>query len=824
MTIHISLQKIFLILYFISLKINCQKPCPLKSPSPPSTIPINSSYSVTPVVNNSKTYTPIKIGKILILKEPMSINRITSNGYSNSICPDKRFIVPVQSDFDYIINYLGKDAYNFMVNTLEFETNSYYICNTKGKSTAGSFYYMSIYLSGNNVVNDEHDCSEFNCKILCIFDFSVNETFNNGNDFVVNEEGSVLFESYGIKGGIWRYDDDNNNIVNTLSGAVTFTKSGFNHIELWYIDANDNQNYKCWDIYIDKEVISQRQTYSSLNDIKVFTSTSYIPNYNAQLHFTNSNVPVAPRRDGGYYIFYAKTGTLALNVNSYDKDDKILKEFDTGFFGYPYDITATDYGFVLYIQDKTSSDYSYLVIYKKDFTLYNKVTVMNNNQENKLSDATSETQLIFGESNGNIIYGMRFMYQPDGAKLFYGRGRIFLLFSHYNYFIDQGGHTGDTSITFNDKLNDVDLAINWGSSHSLTQCVTADSRYFWTVSLGDAYPQGLYFSYVSKKNFSSTLDGINKKYRRKYTSNSNIVSTIKGVPTGRSNGKLGGIMYFKKYDMYAVVFSDTNDDTSNRHGLYYVTWKLNDDSISENVTHTIVALDTSIDVNQVRAGRYGEDYIVVLFSKNSSTASTYPGNLVKGSQPTIYIINISSNTIIERDVTKTGVYMPSNEDMRTFDDGVLIWSGVGENGQIYIHKMGNHRLSSSNVDIDIDLDDLVLREEITDNDEGENEENNENERDNDADGKKKLSKGAIAGIVIGCIIGIGLIGFGVIYFLHKKNIINWFNKSKNDIPNDNINSSRDLNTMSKAQDDAASNAPIKNLTRIDIQSKIINKK
>ena len=100
----------------------------------------------------------------------MSINRITSNGYSNSICPDKRFIVPVQSDFDYIINYLGKDAYNFMVNTLEFETNSYYICNTKGTSTAGSFYYMSIYLSGNNVVNDEHDCSEFNCKILCIFD------------------------------------------------------------------------------------------------------------------------------------------------------------------------------------------------------------------------------------------------------------------------------------------------------------------------------------------------------------------------------------------------------------------------------------------------------------------------------------------------------------------------------------------------------------------------------------------------------------------------------------------------------------------------------
>ena len=41
------------------------------------------------------------------------------------------------------------------------------------------------------------------------------------------------------------------------------------------------------------------------------------------------------------------------------------------------------------------------------------------------------------------------MYNPDGSKLFYGRGRIFLIFSHYNYFLDNGGHTGDTSITFN---------------------------------------------------------------------------------------------------------------------------------------------------------------------------------------------------------------------------------------------------------------------------------------------------------------------------------------------------------------------------------------
>ncbi len=831
MTISIHPYITLLIIYFTFLQIKCQKPCPSKAPSSPKTI-TTSSYTRT-VTKDSITYTPIKIGKVLILKEPVTINSITSNGFSNSLCPDERFIIPVQSDFELILNTLGDDAYNFMVNTLELKSNIYYICNTKGPSTQGSFYYMSLYLSDNNIVNDEHDCSQFNCQILCIFNFTVTGSFNNGYDFIVNEAADISFESYAIKGGLWRYDGNNNNIKNELSGSVTFSKSGFNYIELWYIDANDNENYKCWDVYVDKEIISQSQTYTSINDIKVTTSSSYIPYYNAQLHFTYSNVPVAPRRDGGYYIFYTTSGTFNLKVNSYDKDDNILKEFDTGLIGYPYDIVATDYGFALYIEDKTSSDYSYIVLYKKDFTLFNKVTIMNNNQENKLTDATSETQLIFGDENGSLLFGMRFMYNPDGSKLFYGRGRIFLIFSHYNYFLDNGGHTGDTSITFNDKLKDVDLAINWGCSHSLIQSVTSDRQYFWTVTLGDAYPEGLYFSYISKKDFTSNYDKINKKYRRKNTATSTLVSSIKGVGTGISYGKLGGIMYFKKYEMYAVVFSDTNDDTSNRHGLYYATWKLNDGEISNNVTKTIVQLDTSIDVNQVRAGRYGEDYIIILYSKNESTSSRYPGNLIKGSQPIIYVLNISSGNIIENGGSKSGIYMPTNEDMRTFDDGVLIWSGIGENGQIYIHKIGTHRLSSSSDDVNIDLDDLVLKEEVINDNDEENEENEENEEgnndddddnENDDNKKKKLSNGAIAGIVIGCIIGCGLIGFGVIYILHKKNIINWFNKNKNNVPNDNINSSRDLNTISKAQDDAVSNAPIKNLTRIDIQSRIIQNK
>lgn len=40
---------------------------------------------------------------------------------------------------------------------------------------------------------------------------------------------------------------------NRISGSVTFTKSGFNYIELWYIDAIDNTNYLCFDVFVEKK-------------------------------------------------------------------------------------------------------------------------------------------------------------------------------------------------------------------------------------------------------------------------------------------------------------------------------------------------------------------------------------------------------------------------------------------------------------------------------------------------------------------------------------------------------------------------------------------
>ena len=71
------------------------------------------------------------------------------------------------------------------------------------------------------------------------------------------------------------------------------------------------------------------------------------------------------------------------------------------------------------------------------------------------------------DCGGNPVFGMRFMYLPTNAKLIYSRGRIFLIFAHFNDFKSDGEHTGDTVVTFNDYLLDMDFGVTWGASHSL---------------------------------------------------------------------------------------------------------------------------------------------------------------------------------------------------------------------------------------------------------------------------------------------------------------------------------------------------------------------
>ena len=116
----------------------------------------------------------------------------------------------MESDLKEIVNSLGSNAYNYLTTTLEFQNNKAYASNTKDPSEG--YYYIAIAIEDNSVNVKENDRLTFICIINCVLDFSVTTKFNNNNDFVVNGSGNIEFISNVIKGSIWRYDNDNNNI------------------------------------------------------------------------------------------------------------------------------------------------------------------------------------------------------------------------------------------------------------------------------------------------------------------------------------------------------------------------------------------------------------------------------------------------------------------------------------------------------------------------------------------------------------------------------------------------------------------------------------
>ena len=98
----------------------------------------------------------------------------------------------------------------------------------------------------------------------------------------------------------------------------------------------------------------------------------------------------------------------------------------------------------------------------------------------------------------------------------------------------------------------------WGASHSLIQSATFDNDYFWSASLSDCYPQGIKVQYTSKREFQNNYDAVNKKNNiRYYGQNNNLAGIITGYSIGWADGKLGGILYYEKLELYCLVYAKT---------------------------------------------------------------------------------------------------------------------------------------------------------------------------------------------------------------------------------------------------------------------------
>jgi hypothetical protein len=439
--------------------------------------------------------------------------------------------------------------------------------------------------------------------------------------------------------------------------------------------------------FVSMADVSSSQDYDETK-VKLI-ETSFDMTYSSSLHFKYSNSPVAPRTDGGYYIAFADTYKY-LHVLSYDKNDKLLKDFNTQNKANPVDITATENGFAVYMIEAGSSYHSYLSLYNKSFQLVKKVEIMNNlESDDKTVDSTLQKQVIRYGTDRKPVFGMRFMYRPDSGKLIYSGKRIFLIFSHYNHFLDSGGHTGDTIVTFDSTLNDMDFGTTWGASHSLIQSVTADSNYIWTAALSDAYPMGIRVSYTSKTEFSTSMDPVNnKKNLRKGGADETLAGDITGYMNGQADGKLGGLLYFEKSGLYCLVYAKTPNAADSKNVIYMTTWKFENNKITDAKTMTVKTFTSGKNVMQVRAGKFGDDKAFITYMETSTEGGNGYGNVPKGTTPYFFLIDVPNRKKLKSDVQLTKLIMNTNEDLRTFGDGVLLWATSNKDGKLSIIKIG----------------------------------------------------------------------------------------------------------------------------------------
>ena len=653
----------------------------------------------------------------------------------------------------------------------------YYLTNTIAPS--GGFNKYFLYLENNSIkFADQHPfklpsgvSGGVRCMIsLANFKYILPVT---GKDIDLNQK-SVIKNSFGkyFIGYIWKIGDT---IFKTETIEYTFTQSGGHKVEFWGKYSDDLELYLCDYIHVNKKSVLSTQTFAE-SKIKAI-ETDFKMSYSNSLHFIHSNSPIAPKDNGGYYIAVTDTEKY-LHVLSYDKSDNLIKDFNTTEKAFPNDIASTDYGFAIYMVEASNSNHSYLNLYNKNYELINTVVIMNNSpKDDSKKDSNLEKQIIKYDSSGKPVYGMRFMYRPDNGKLIYSRGRIFLIFDHYNYFLDSGGHTGDTVTTFNDILLDMNFGITWGASHSLIQSATFDNNYFWTAALSDAYPEGIKVEYTSKTELTSSFDAVNQKYNSILSgSTDQLAGYIKGYHTGPADGKLGGILYFEKYALYCLVFAKTpnySDDDSSKNGktiIFISTWKFEDKQIENNNNIYEIKLFESGNIMQLRAGKYGDDQIVIIYSETSNPGHNSYGNIPKGTVPKVIVVKVSTMQIAINDQTYDKLLMNTNEDLRTFRDGVLIWGTSNKDGKLVINKIGTPLLDDSYEDIKT----IVTKEEVEAiKKEIEEEEKKRRKKEEGGDGEDNysLSAGAIVGIIFAVLVVIALI-LGIYCFIRRNRLKN----------------------------------------------------
>ena len=711
--------KFFLFIIFIIYIYPYALICPSNSKNPQS-FEKTKTYSLEPITENGVTYSPVIMGNSIWIQNNLQMKTVTTGDQIN-ICP-KGYRVPYISDFEDMISNLS-DPFSAFTNISGFNLSAgrYAVTNSKADNNYNDsylFYVIYVNETSQKVEKTIISINKVPSYIKCVIEtlspeIQVGPT-SNYSPYIGEQKYFYMNDTF-LLGTLWRIN--NNSITkNQYNISYTFEKNGINMIENWHYDLIGNLHYKCKNIFVDINLSSTLNDFNFDNQYTVI-NTSLTSNYNNKLHFTYSNAPVAPRLYGGYYIAFRSNNDNYIHVLSYDKNNNLIKNFNTKKKGYVFDIVATSIGFAIYMKDEdvvTSSTniqyHSYILVYNINFDLIYTKNIMNNNIANK-SNISSAKQINRHDISGEVVNGMQFMYAPTNAKFLYTSGRIFLIFAYTNY---EDGN-GDSIVSFDDFLKDLDYGAVWGTFQSLNQVISEEKDWVWTVTLSDNL--GLDAVHVSKINFTNNFDANAQAFNeREYYKVNNIFGNITYIGDNQTYVKIGGLMYLSDYSLLCLVFAQTNDVEANRHGIYISMFSYSR-SYSSSL-YSIKALNTSNDVYNIRAGHVGNN-IIILYSLSSTTASRTTGDLPKGSPTYLLLVKYDGSkfAIVKDSVLLGNGYMGTNEDMRNFKDGRLIWTSIDVNGNILIHRLGS---LSNNDNTKNDDDDIIFNDISSNNDDHSN--------------------------------------------------------------------------------------------------------
>ena len=192
------------------------------------------------------------------------------------------------------------------------------------------------------------------------------------------------------------------------------------------------------------------------------------------------------------------------------------------------------------------------------------------------------------------------------------------------------------------------------------------------LALSDTYPLGIKVEYTSKKEFTRTYDSVNQKYNSRVTgANNSLAEKITGNQRGNADGRLGGYEKLGFFCLVYVKIPDPEGENEGKNAIYATTFTFKDNKFSIEQTKAIKIFENS-SVVQVRAGKLGDDLLVIKYVEKS---------LSRGNLPNVYVLQLPKFVYKVSDKQYSQLLMNTNEDLRNFGEGALIWAISNANGK-----------------------------------------------------------------------------------------------------------------------------------------------